>query len=164
MMQITHASSQWGQLCRTLALDPETASYGEVLVKRVPIIIRNTQRQPRVYVAGPYTQGDVAVNVRKALDLGDWLSEQYNCVPYVPHLSHFAPLVNPRPYESWIAQDLAWLRVCDALVRLPGPSAGADGEVAEAQRLHIPVFMAENTSEDALFISGFFDWRKEWGE
>jgi hypothetical protein len=36
--------------------------------------------------------------------------------------------------------DLIWLPACDAVLRLPGESNGADIEVKEAQRLGLPVF------------------------
>ena len=41
---------------------------------------------------------------------------------------------------EWLAIDLAWVAVCEAVVRLPGESGGADMETAEARRLGIPVF------------------------
>jgi hypothetical protein len=93
----------------------------------------------KVYVAGPYTQGDVVVNVRNAILAGDQLLEAGH-FPYIPHLMHFWHLVTPHEYERWIAMDLEWLPVCEALVRLPGASSGSDGEVDAAQRLGIPVF------------------------
>jgi hypothetical protein len=43
-------------------------------------------------------------------------------------------------HEDWMAVDLAWVAVADAVLRLPGDSAGADQEVAEAERLGLPVF------------------------
>ena len=52
----------------------------------------------------------------------------------MPHLSH------PRPYRVWTALDFAWLAVCDAAVRLPGHSPGADAEVAWCRRHRVPVF------------------------
>jgi hypothetical protein len=94
---------------------------------------------PKVYIAGPYTQGDVAQNVRTAIRAGDAIAEAGG-TPFIPHLSHFWHLVCPHEYEFWIAQDMEWLRSCDALVRLPGPSAGADAESKEAKRLGMPVF------------------------
>lgn len=63
-------------------------------------------------------------------------------VPFCPHWSHFQHTFSPLPYVDWIEYDLHWLRTCDALLRLPGESAGADGEVAEAKRLGIPVFFS----------------------
>lgn len=93
----------------------------------------------RVYVAGPYTKGDVAVNVRKAIEAADLLLA-FGYAPFLPHLTHFWHLVCPRPYEHWIKLDAAWVEVCDALYRLPGESEGADDEVEQARNLEIPVF------------------------
>lgn len=93
----------------------------------------------RVYVAGPYTKGDVAMNVRAAIEAADRILKAGH-VPFLPHLTHFWHLVCPGPYEQWIDFDLKWLPVCDALVRLPGESRGADGEVAAAEELGLPVF------------------------
>lgn len=93
----------------------------------------------RVYIAGPYTHGDVAMNVRGALEAADELLRRGHA-PYVPHLTHFWHLLFPGPYEQWMRLDLAWLFVCDALVRLPGDSPGADRESAEASRLGIPIY------------------------
>src|SRR5262245_13074316 len=93
----------------------------------------------RVYVAGPYTKGDVAQNVRKAYEAANGLADK-GVAPFVPHHTHFWHMIFPRPYADWIRLDLAFLPCCDALLRLPGESSGADGEVAEARRLGIPVF------------------------
>lgn len=93
----------------------------------------------RVYVAGPYTRGDVAVNVREAIKAGTALLAM-GYTPFIPHLTHFWHLVDPHPYETWLAVDLEWLRVCDCVLRLPGESSGADKECAEAERLDLPVF------------------------
>lgn len=93
----------------------------------------------RVYVAGPYSKGDQVLNVRAAIEAADRLAAAGHS-PYVPHLTMLWHLVSPRPYSWWLALDLEWLAVCDAVVRLPGDSAGADGETAEADRLGIPVF------------------------
>lgn len=93
----------------------------------------------RVYVAGPYTKGDVAVNVRNAILAGQELIEAGHA-PFIPHLSHFQHLLVPGPYEQWIALDLVWLEVCEALIRLPGESDGADAEVRRATMLSLPVY------------------------
>lgn len=93
----------------------------------------------RVYVAGPYTKGDVALNVRKAIEAANELYDN-GMFPYVPHLTHFWHLVQWRPYEDWLKLDLVWLRMSDAVLRLSGESSGADKEVEEAKRLGMPVF------------------------
>ena len=93
----------------------------------------------RVYVAGPYTKGDTALNVRRAIGVGDELMDAGH-FPFVPHLSHFQHMLCPRPYEDWMANDLVWLPQCEALVRLRGESPGADREVKMANDLKIPVY------------------------
>lgn len=105
-------------------------------------------KNKRVYIAGPYTQGDVAVNVANAIQAGAVLMN-HGIRPFVPHLSHFAHMMFPRPYEDWIYQDLEWLRCCGALLRLPGESPGADVEVAHARKWEIPVY----TSMDAMLAA-----------
>ena len=93
----------------------------------------------RVFVSGPYSQPDQARNVASAMEAADDLIE-YGFCPFVPHLSHFQHLHCPRPYELWMALDLCWLEVCDAVFRLPGESPGADRECARAAELGLPVF------------------------
>lgn len=93
----------------------------------------------RVYVAGPYTLGDVVLNVRAAVLAGDRLLAAGH-TPYVPHLTMFWHAIVPRPVEDWYNLDLQWLEVCDVLVRLPGESKGADAEVAAAHEMGIEIW------------------------
>jgi len=93
----------------------------------------------KVYIASPYTIGDVAVNVKVQMDMADILMDE-GFLPFVPLYSHFQHMAHPRPYEDWIYMDLEWIKSCDALLRLPGESKGADGEVNFAKQLGIPVF------------------------
>lgn len=93
----------------------------------------------KVYIAGPYSIGDTAANVRRALEAAEKVRELGH-LPFVPHLTHFWHLVFPHPYEYWIAMDNEWLLECDALLRLPGESVGADGEVAWARHCDLRVF------------------------
>lgn len=97
------------------------------------------QQKIKVYVAGSYTKGDVAVNVKNALDAANLLVEA-GFYPFVPHLTHFWHMAHPRPYEFWLELDNLFLPACDALLRLPGESSGADKEVELAIKLKIPVF------------------------
>jgi hypothetical protein len=46
----------------------------------------------------------------------------------------------PRPYEFWLDLDNQFLPDCDAVLRIPGDSNGADKEVALAKTLGKPVF------------------------
>jgi hypothetical protein len=93
----------------------------------------------KIYVAGPYTKGDVAVNVRNAFKAAHDLAE-LGYAPFVPHGTHFWHMMFPRPYEFWLELDNQFLPHCDALLRIPGESNGADGEVALAEQKNIPVF------------------------
>lgn len=100
-----------------------------------------------VYVAGPYSGGDVAVNVRNAMAVGnEVIAAGYT--PIVPHLSHFLHMAAPQPYEVWIKMDLELLRRCDCLVRFVGDSAGADGEMELARELCIPIIAQDSEYPD----------------
>lgn len=92
-----------------------------------------------VYVAGPYSNGDPVVNVREACAAGDILYA-HGFIPIVPHMSMLWHMFSPKPYDHWLEYDLYLLHRCDALVRLPGLSAGADREVEYARARGIPVF------------------------
>ena len=96
----------------------------------------------RIYIAGPYsgpTIWDVQQNVNQAkimasniIDLGH--------APFCPHLSHYIEVKFPKPYLTWLEIDNEFVKVCDALIRIPGASSGSDKEVALAESLGIPVF------------------------
>jgi hypothetical protein len=93
----------------------------------------------RIYIAGPYTKGDVEVNVRMAIRWGDMFASEGHTV-FIPHLTHFWENEIHHDYEFWMKQDFEWLKVCDAVFRISGESSGADREVELAKELGIPVF------------------------
>lgn len=93
----------------------------------------------KIYVAGPYSQPDPCANTHRAIAEGNRLMDAGHA-PFVPHLTHLWHTVTPRPYLDWTRLDNAFLPHCDAWVRLPGHSPGADAEVRLAQSLGIPVF------------------------
>jgi hypothetical protein len=93
----------------------------------------------RVYIAGPYTQGEQVEHVRAAVLAGIDIIRAGH-VPFIPHCYHFADMIHPLPYETWMTVDLSWLAACDCLVRLPGASPGADREVERATQLGMPVY------------------------
>lgn len=98
----------------------------------------NSDPRVYVYIAGPYTHGDVAQNVREAIAAANAIA-RLGVFPYVPHLSHFWHMLYPQPYTFWMSLDQAWLSRCDILYRLPGYSEGADVEIQYAVSLGIPV-------------------------
>ena len=99
----------------------------------------NLPNAPKIYIAGPYSRPDPVVNVRAAIVVADELCAA-GFVPFVPHLSHLWHLIAPKEYQTWLAYDLHWLSVCDAVIRLPGESPGADRECESARILGLPVF------------------------
>jgi hypothetical protein len=93
----------------------------------------------KIYVAGPYTKGDVVENVQKAIVLGNNL-RALGHLPFIPHLTMFWHFLIPHKIEYWYAYDMEWLEMCDAVFRLPGESVGADREVERAKELGKPVY------------------------
>jgi hypothetical protein len=91
-----------------------------------------------VYVSGPISsdpEGHAVAAMGEAARLMD-----AGLHPFVPHLSVWWEKHHPRAYESWMAWDFAWLKRCDAILRLPGHSPGADREMAMARELGLPAF------------------------
>jgi len=96
-------------------------------------------RKLKVYIAGPYSKGDVVQNVRDAISAADELAE-LGLTPFIPHLAHFWHFLYLHEVDFWYAYDLEWLTVCDVLLRLPGESSGADKEVAFAKQWGITIY------------------------
>ena len=91
-----------------------------------------------VYIAGPYSS-DPVLGTRNAVAVGDAV-RSYGHAPYIPHLNLFWQYLRPHQHDYWLKLDFEWLRKCDAVLRLPGESPGADAEEIEAKRLGIPVY------------------------
>ncbi len=106
-----------------------------------------TDRIPVVYVAGPYrarTRAQVSVNIQSARAVG-LLAIRNGWSAVIPHantgdLDLHAPDITD---DFWLAATLELMRRCDAVVLVPGyeTSEGTQGEIAEAKRLGIPVFI-----------------------
>lgn len=108
--------------------------------------------KPLVYVASPYTKGDVGVNVRFQCEMFDDMLGDGVVTPFVPLWSHFQHTLFPRPYADWVQYDNEIIPRCDALIRLDAvqtvggkgyfqhDSSGATAEVELALSLGIPVF------------------------
>lgn len=95
----------------------------------------------RIYIAGPYSGGDVAQNVSTAIYEGDYVA-RLGHIPFIPHLTHFWHMFLSHEYEFWMAQDMEWLKLCDAILRIPGESKGADREVEVARKLGLIVYVS----------------------
>lgn len=97
----------------------------------------------KIYIASPYTKGDQGLNVHNHLVAANDLIG-LGFAPYAPLLFHFQHIFSPWSYETWMDLDLEWLKLCDAVLRLPGESPGADREVEVAKSLGIEVFESIN--------------------
>jgi hypothetical protein len=120
-------------------------------------------RKIRVYCAGPIRRGDLCENIRHADEAFYRLAKTGMFAPMVPHWTCYAGSAALRKVgdaylsdvtavacsdghyrdikgDDFIEMDLAWVRVCEAVLRLPGESVGADMEVRCAKTNGIPVF------------------------
>ncbi len=100
----------------------------------------------KVYVASPYgrrignSDKQCEDNVQKAIEVGRELIK-LGYIPLVANLYHFihAGWADSPDEDKWLEMCMAWIPACDALLRLPGRSHGADAEVSLAKELGIPV-------------------------
>lgn len=113
--------------------------------------------KPVIYIAGPYTMPDPAVNVREACLVAESIVGMGG-MPMVPVLMHLWHLISPHGWQYWMNIDLALLEKADGLYRMAGESKGADMEVLQAHKLGVPVF-------DKLSIVGQWirsGWPRKW--
>ena len=94
-----------------------------------------------IYIASPYTKGDTADNVRVQMDAFHQLAKAGFC-SYAPLISHYQQIYRPLDYETWLSMDLEIVSRCDAVLRLPGDSSGADREVEHAHQCGKPVYFS----------------------
>lgn len=93
-----------------------------------------------IYIAGPYSGAEPLDNVINAINAAETIAKA-GYTPYVPHLNHYWDVFHKHNYEFWMDQGSNFLSFCDALVRLPGESPGADREVEEAKALGLHIYM-----------------------
>jgi hypothetical protein len=96
-----------------------------------------------VYIAGPISK-DPLMGTRAAVLEAHALEALGGFACFVPQLSILAEMIAPRSWAQWMEADRPWLAKCDALLRLPGESKGANQEIAEAGKLGIPVFYSRS--------------------
>lgn len=101
-------------------------------------------RKLRVYIAGPMTNGtgrnyDLE-KIREAMKAYSVLIH-HGFLPFCPQLSLIQEMMLPGDvtYAEWLEHDLSWIDVCDVILRIPGPSKGADRECEYAQGRGIPI-------------------------
>lgn len=93
-----------------------------------------------IYIASPYSSyADKMDAVKAQIDAFAALRDAGH-EPVAPLLSHYVDLCYPADYNRWMQWALAILARCDAVLRLPGESSGADQEVTKARALGKPVY------------------------
>lgn len=106
--------------------------------------------RPLLYMAGPYTNPDPVANTHAVCKAAMHVYEQTQWCPVVPHLSLLWHAVTPRHEVHWYEYDLHLLRKCDAIVRLPGASVGADNEIVFARNHGIEIVSFESLPIEAI--------------
>jgi hypothetical protein len=106
--------------------------------------------RPLLYVAGPYRKPDPVANTHAVCRVAMQIYERTRWCPVVPHLSLLWHAVTPRVDDFWLDYDLHLMRKCDAVVRLPGDSPGADAEIVEAERLGMMILDISEIPTEAV--------------
>lgn len=108
-----------------------------------------------VYVAGPYfasTYDGIGHNIARAEQEAIWLWNN-GYAAFCPHLNtaHFEVKAHA-PESAYRGFDLRMLASCDALLVCEGweNSSGTKAEIAEAQRLGIPVYYSREELLDGV--------------
>ena len=110
-----------------------------------------------LYISGPYTLGDPALNVRNAVRVAEVVRAAGH-VPVVPHLSHLWHLISPHEWEYWIAMDLDLLERCDGMIRIAGESRGAWLEHRRAVELGLTVLHVRPDWDNTDGLLESTDW------
>ena len=102
----------------------------------------------RVYVAGAYSADNVITvlnNMREGMRVGSILLQK-GFAPFVPWLDHHLQFMlregESLSVEDYYEYSLAWLRVSDVMVVVPGweNSKGTKEEIRLAEKWEIPVY------------------------
>ena len=126
----------------------------------------DNMNRKHIYVAGPYTKDDPVINTRLAILAGTEIYRM-GAFPVIPHLTLLVHMIEPQELEFWYEYDMNQLARCDAAVRLPGPSTGADEEMRVANEvLQIPIFHLGNepftvVSLHDMITCGLESWLKD---
>lgn len=102
-------------------------------------------RPTRIYIAAPYSKGVPDEIMVRVIDAAEQLAAA-GYVPFIPHtLTFMWALRYQHPVDFWYAFDLHWLDACDAVLRLPGESRGADAEARHAADRGMHVYTSIET-------------------
>lgn len=102
-------------------------------------------QMPRIYIIGPVntvapgSECDQFLNVRRMVEVATDLVN-LGMVPVVPALCSFWHMLAPQPRSFWMAKNDSDIRTCNAALRMPGDSLGADADGRRCEGYSIPVF------------------------
>ena len=108
-----------------------------------------------IYISGPISNGGRLpeavqfANARVAMATADELFK-LEMAPCVPHLFLYMNEFYPQTWQTYVDAGLSLLSGCDAVLRLPGESRGADIECLRAVDLRIPVYTSMAALKTAL--------------
>ncbi len=112
----------------------------------------------RVYIAGPYTPNDGKeetrlANIHAASETAKLLLKLGH-IPFCPQ-TMTAGWEDICTYDDFLRMDLEWLRMCDAIVLLPGwqTSRGARMEHEEAQRQGLVIWDIAREIEGSVEVN-----------
>lgn len=97
----------------------------------------------RVYISGPMTGDGSPEAMRKNVAEGIRMAKVLMRAGFSVMCPHLTGLMSGHlefTHAEWIANDLPWVAVADAVFRMKGKSAGADSEVDFAVECDVPVF------------------------
>ena len=109
-----------------------------------------TWRRNYIYIAGPYSGRDAhgqhgymvieqnILNARAAMK--ELVNLGYGVFCPHTHSAHFEVITPDVGIDYWYEIDVHFLRLCHALLRLEGPSSGADKEIELCNELGIRVY------------------------
>lgn len=117
-------------------------------LRQVQLRLAPQEGRLRVYIAGPYrslggNRHEVVEHILTARDAMAALLRMGH-TPFCPHTmtAHFEVEYPDLADDDYLRVGLEWLRLCHSVLVLPGweHSAGTLAEIAEAERLRLPVW------------------------
>lgn len=101
-----------------------------------------------IYISAPYSIGDTDANIDRACLAGDEILKKGH-TPFIPHTMQRWHKVSPKSYAEWLKIGMAYMGTCDAVLRLPGESKGADLEVEQAKEWRMLIYYDVKEIPDA---------------
>ena len=111
-----------------------------------------------IYLAGPLEPSGRIDYIRAAVEVAEEILT-YHCSAIIPHtMTVMWGYAYPKSKSTWLALDKAIIAKCDAILRIPGDSEGADEEMRFAKSVGIPIYgTVEELAHDWRFGKGIFN-------